>query len=101
MSWYECPKCGRELTSEQACEGRCKRCGDVCVRIRGKNPTGPLDLNKATALELQRIVGLGEKSARYVVLYRGNHKFTEVSQLLKIRGIGKKMFEKIKENVTV
>ena len=99
--WYECPKCGRELTSEQAYEARCKHCGDVVVRLRGKNPEGPVDLNKGTALELIRIAGLGKNAANYVVAYRKAHKFTSVDQLLKVRGMGKKTYEKIKEKVIV
>lgn len=101
MSWYECPKCGRELTSEQAREGRCKHCGDVCVRVRGKNPDGPVNLNTATILELQRIAGFGEKTARCIARVRNDRKFADVSQLLKVRGVGKKTFEKIKEKVFV
>ena len=101
MSWYECPKCGRELTSEQAYEARCKRCGDVVVRVRGKNPDGPVNLNTGTALELQRIAGFGAKAAAGVVLYRERRKFTDVSELLKVRAIGKTTYEKVKDNVCV
>ena len=101
MSWYECPKCGRELTSEQAYACFCKRCGDVVVKLCGKNPDGPVNLNTATVLELQRIAGFGRKAAECVVLYRKTRKFTEVSDLLKVRAIGKVTYEKLKDRVFV
>ena len=101
MSWYECPKCGRELTEEQAYYARCKRCGDVVVRVRGKNPDGPVNLNTGTALEFQRIAGFGRKAAECIVLYRNSKKFTDVSDLLKVRAVGKKTYEKVKDKVCV
>lgn len=102
MSWYECPKCGRELTEEQAYYGRCKHCGDVVVRVRGWNMEGPVDLNKATALELQRIAGFGKGAAENVVrVQKSGRKFVAVEELLKIRGVGKKTYEKVKDRVFV
>jgi competence ComEA-like helix-hairpin-helix protein len=95
MSWYECPKCGRELPDEWAFGGRCKKCGPVVVKLCGKTQSGLLDLNRATALELQRIAGFGKKTADYVLCYRKNRKFTSVDDLRKVRGIGKKTYEKV------
>lgn len=101
MSWYECPKCGRELTSDQAYFGRCKYCGDVVVRLRGLNE-GPLDLNKATMLELHRIVGFGSTTALRIVQYREHHKrFESVEDVRKVRGVGKQTYEKVKDKVYV
>lgn len=101
MSWYECPKCGRELTSDQAYAGFCKHCGDVVVKLCGKNPDGPLNLNKATVLELQRIVGFGRKAAECIVATRNSKKFTDVADILKVRAIGKKTYEKVKDRLCV
>ena len=101
MSWYECPKCGRELTSEQAYYGVCKRCGDVVVRVRGRNPDAPVDLNKASLLELQRLAGFGRKAAECIITHRSRHKFTDVSELMKVRAIGKKTYDKVKGRVCV
>ena len=97
--WYECPECGRELTEDQACEGKCRRCGDVVVRLRGK--TSELDLNKATKLELIRIAGFGEKAAQYVLAYRRSRKFTSVEELLNVRAVGKKTYEKVRGRLYV
>lgn len=101
MSWYECPNCGRELTEEQAYEGCCKRCGPVAVRLCGKHPDLPVNLNTATALELQRIAGFGKKTAECVVLRRESKKFEDVSELRKVRGVGKTTYEKVKDKVCV
>lgn len=99
MSWYECPKCGRELTEEQACNGKCRQCGDVVVRLRGK--TSELDLNKATKLELIRIAGFGARTAQYVQAYRSSRKFTSVEELLKVRSVGEKTYEKVRDRLYV
>lgn len=101
MSWYECPKCGRELTEDQAYEGRCKRCGNVVVKVCGKTPDKPVNLNTGTKLELIRIAGFGIKTAEYVLCYRRDRKFTSVDDLRKVRGIGDKSFEKLKDRVCV
>lgn len=101
MSWYECPKCGRELSNEWAVQGKCRKCGDVVVKVCGKTPDKPLDLNRATALELQRIAGFGKKTAGYVLSYRSSREFTSVDELRSVRGIGGKTYEKLADKVYV
>ena len=64
MRWYECPKCGRELDEDQAYHGRCKKCGDVVVKVCGKTATA--NLNTATVLELIRIGDFGKKTLEKV-----------------------------------
>lgn len=101
MSWYECPKCGRELTEDRAFSGKCRKCGDVVVKVCGKTPDKPLDLNQATALELQRIAGFGARTASYVVQYRRAHKFTSVADLRDVRGVGELTYEKVRDRLFV
>lgn len=96
MSWYECPKCGRELSIENACDSVCPKCGKTFVKVAGKNPDGPLDLNKATYLELRRIVGLGDVAARSIIAHRElGYVFRDVREILKRRAIGKGTYEKV------
>ena len=101
MSWYECPKCWRELTVQQACDAYCKHCGDVVPRVRGRNPDAPVNLNTATKLELQRLAGFGETAALSIVRSRENKKFTSIEQVLKCRAVGKKTFEKVRDRICV
>ncbi len=61
-----------------------------------------LDLNSATATELQSLDGLGQVLARKVVRFRENHgKFTSVEELVKVSGIGPHKLENIAEFVYV
>lgn len=63
---------------------------------------GKLNINTATAEELVRLSGIGEKRAADIVTYRErNGDFSCIEDIMKISGIGEKTFEKIKEEITV
>jgi competence protein ComEA len=55
----------------------------------GGAPTGPLDLNRATAAELDGLPGVGPATAAAIIAHRDqNGPFGSVDDLLKVRGIG-------------
>lgn len=61
-----------------------------------------VDINTATAKELQAVDGIGAKTAARIVAYRDEHgAFKSVDELLKIKGIGKKKLEKAGDELTV
>jgi competence protein ComEA len=61
-----------------------------------------IDINTADAAALSEIKGLGEKKAAAIVEYRSaNGKFKSVDELTKVKGIGDKLLEKIKDEVEV
>ena len=61
-----------------------------------------IDLNRATAKELTRLPGVGETIAKRIVAFRDEHgPFKRVEDLLKVKGIGEKSFEKIRPHVRV
>jgi competence protein ComEA len=62
---------------------------------------GPLDLNTATAEQLDTLPGVGEVTAGRIVAYRTAHPFTSVDELLEVPGIGQRRFEQLKDLVTV
>jgi competence protein ComEA len=62
---------------------------------------GPLDLNTATAEQLDTLPGVGEVTAGRIVAYRTAHPFTSVDELLDVPGIGQRRFEQLKDLVTV
>ena len=65
-------------------------------------PGEKLDLNSATAEELQKLPGIGEKLARAIVDFREqNGTFQTVEDLLRIPGIGEKRLAAIRDLVTV
>ncbi|WP_394173150.1 ComEA family DNA-binding protein [Thalassotalea litorea] len=54
-----------------------------------------VSLNKADLEELQSIRGLGAKKAQAIIEYReANGPFTDVKQLLNVKGIGEKFLSK-------
>jgi len=42
-----------------------------------------------------------ENKAKLIIEYREKHKFTKIEDITKVSGIGKKTFEKIKNDITV
>ena len=64
--------------------------------------SGPLNLNTATADQLDELPGIGPVLADRIVEWRTAHgPFTSVDQLREVSGIGARKFESIRELVTV
>lgn len=58
---------------------------------------GPIDLNRATAAELETLPQIGPVLASAIVAYRTRiGAFNDVNQLVEVRGIGPKKLEKIR-----
>jgi competence protein ComEA len=65
-------------------------------------PSKPLDLNTATADELQQLPGIGPSTAAAIVAFREKSgPFRRVEDLLAIHGISKKKLEAIRPYVIV
>jgi competence protein ComEA len=64
-------------------------------------PAGPLDLNSATAEQLDTLPGVGEVTASRILAYRSQHPFTSVDQLQDVPGIGERRLEQLRDLVTV
>ncbi len=63
---------------------------------------GPLDINRATAAELERLPGIGPTLARRIVEWRETRgPFRSVEDLLQVPGIGPKTLEGIRDKITV
>ena len=61
-----------------------------------------VDINSATAAQLEAINGIGPAKAKAIVDYRSkNGPFQKVEDLEKVDGIGPKMVEKMKPEVTI
>ena len=62
-----------------------------------KTATGKININTATAKELELIPGVGPVTAKSIVAYRKkNGKFKSTKDLLNIKGIGEKTLKKMK-----
>lgn len=63
-------------------------------------PGGKVNINQATAQELENLEGVGPVLARRIVEYREEHgPFKQLEDLKKVNGIGEKKFAAFKERV--
>jgi competence protein ComEA len=68
----------------------------------GSTATGPIDLNAATAAQLDVLPGVGPTTAKAIVAYRSAHGgFRSVTDLLAVPGIGPAKLDAIRPLVTV
>jgi competence protein ComEA len=64
--------------------------------------TGTININTASAAELEALPGIGAKTAGRIVEYRQkNGPFKKVEELMNVRGVGEKNFLKLKPQITV
>jgi len=65
-------------------------------------PSGVVNVNSASAAELERLPGVGPALAGRILEYRQkNGSFQKVEDLMLVRGIGEKSFERLKPYVAV
>ena len=60
-----------------------------------------VDLNSATAEELRKLPGLGPKRVQLILEMRKKRPFTRITQLLEVRGIGRKTLERLKPHLLI
>lgn len=62
---------------------------------------GLIDINTATAAQLQTLPGIGEVIAQRIIDYReANGPFSSIGELIKVKGIGEKRLEAIWDLIT-
>jgi len=71
-------------------------------RISKKTPSGPININRATARQLDALDGIGPVIAARIVQYRKvNGSFLSIEDLQKVSGIGAAKFAQIKLKVRI
>jgi len=61
-----------------------------------------VNVNTATAKQLQKVKGIGSKTAAKIIAYRDkNGPFKDVKDLLHVKGFGKKTLEKTSEELSL
>lgn len=62
----------------------------------------PLNLNTATAAQLEALPGVGARTAALIIEYRQkNGGFKKIEELMNVRGVGEKSFLRLKPLITV
>jgi len=65
-------------------------------------PKARININSATATELETLPRIGPVVAQRIVDYRTkNGNFKKVEEIMKVQGIGEKVYEQIKDLITV
>ncbi|MCG3142208.1 MAG: ComE operon protein 1 [Anaerolineae bacterium] len=78
------------------------RVSTVSVMPPAETPRAKLNLNTATLAELDALPGVGETLAQRILDYRQqNGAFKTIEDLKNVKGIGDKLFDDLKELVTV
>ena len=69
---------------------------------KGGSPTGLVDLNTATAEQLEALPGVGPATSKAILAYRASHgRFRSVTELLEVPGIGPAKLEALRPMVRV
>ena len=67
------------------------------VLLSGKK----VNINSASKIELMKLPGVGEKTAIKIIEYREQNKFQKIEDIMNVKGIGIKKFEKLKDYIDV
>jgi competence protein ComEA len=62
---------------------------------------GKINLNTASEKELTLLPGIGPAMAQKLVSYRAKHKFGDTTHVMRIKGIGRKTYDRIKPFLAV
>jgi comEA protein len=74
----------------------------VHVQAYAETPKQKIDINTASAVELQKLPRIGEKVAQRIVDFRQkNGDFKKIEEIMKVKGIGEKTFKLIKDMIVV
>lgn len=63
--------------------------------------TGLININTASADELKTLSGIGDVTAGKIIEYRSSKAFKSKEDIMSVDGIGSKIYEKIKDHITV
>lgn len=64
-------------------------------------PTGVVNINTATAQQLQLLPGIGPTRAQAIIAHRERHPFRRPEDLLAVRGIGRTTFNRLRPYIVV
>ena len=97
----------RECNCPELTNDACLISGDINnadnnLKDNNVNSYNKVSINTATVEQLQTLSGIGESKAKAIIKYREEHgNFTKIEDIMNVSGIGEKVFEKIKDNLTV
>ncbi len=98
----QCPPCNDACIKEEDEKAKLDTSKETESKEESKTVTGKVNINSATASELQSLNGIGEAKAKAIIEYREkNGNFEKIEDIKNVSGIGDSVYEKIKDNITV
>jgi len=64
-------------------------------------PDGKVNLNTASSAELATLPGIGPSKAQAILEHRAKEPFSSPDDLRKVKGIGDKLYDSIRDRITV
>ena len=65
------------------------------------DPSGVVNIQTASAEQLQLLPGIGPSKADAIIRFRTTHPFSHVEDILRVRGIGRVTFRRLRPMITV
>ena len=75
--------------------------GAVAAGAAPADSAARVNLNSASADELARLPGIGPAKAQAILAHRAQSPFKAPEDLRKVKGIGDKLYERLKDQITV
>jgi competence protein ComEA len=78
--------------------------GPVTAQSKKSGPasTEKINLNSATTEQLQSLPGVGPATAKAIIEYRTKvGKFNRIEEIINVKGIGEKKFQRIKDRIVI
>lgn len=96
---------GAPVSSAQLSKAQAPRTSDAKASPAGRvraTPATPVNINAATAAQLQTLPGVGASTAQRILDYRQkNGGFKKIEEIMNVRGVGEKSFLKLKPLIVI